>query len=486
MRTTNSATAYRYWRTGSFAAALMFWALAASLTVNAAPAAPVTAIVHATVLHPELAPDAARSSDNTVVIAGNRIQAVGPSASTPVPAGARVIDATGQWVTPGLIDGHVHFFQSGNLYTRPDVADFNRWMPYAKEVARNRARLPDTFKVWLASGVTSVVDVGGPFWNFQVRDTARASPAAPRVSVAGPLISMVARPQLDLGDPPIIKIDSPDAARALVARLLRHHPDFIKVWFIHQSGDDLAAQEAIVKATGDAAHAGGVRLAVHATELLTAKAALRAGADYLVHSVQDEPIDDEFLSLAQARKVLYCPTLFVRLGYLYALSNTWQPTDAERRLADPEILASMRDLDRIPKELIPERALKLMQDKNAPARLTVSFANLMKVWNAGVPVVMGTDAGNIGTLHGPSVFREMSMMVEAGLTPLQVLKSATVNAAAVTSNPSDVGIIAAGKLADLVIVKEDPLADITNMSSATRVFKDGKEFTPADLLSHLH
>jgi hypothetical protein len=136
----------------------------------------------------------------------------------------------------------VHFFQSGNLYTRPDGADFNAVVPYADEVARNKARLDATFKVWLASGVTGVVDVGGPMWNFEVRDRAAASPAAPRVAVAGPLISMVDRPQLDLGDPPIVKITSPDAARALVARQLERNPDYIKVWFIHQEGDDLAAQ----------------------------------------------------------------------------------------------------------------------------------------------------------------------------------------------------------------------------------------------------
>jgi len=485
MRATNSSSPFVYRRAAVFAAVTIFSSLAANLAVVAAPGPAVTAILHATVVHPELPANAAQSPDNTVVIAGNRIQAVGPSTSTRVPAGAHIIDARGQWVTPGLIDGHVHFFQSGNLYARPDVADFNRWMPYSKEVARNQARLPDTFKVWLASGVTSVVDVGGPLWNFQVRDAARSSPAAPRVSVAGPLISMVARPQLDLGDPPIIKVDSPEEARALVARLLPYHPDYIKVWFIHRPGDDLAAQEAIVKATGDAAHAAGTRLAVHATELVTAKAALRAGADYLVHSVEDEPIDQEFIALAQTRKVLYCPTLFVRLGYIYALSDTWEPTDAERRLADPQILAAMHDLDRMPKDVIPERALKLMQDKKAPARPAVALANLMQVWNAGVTVVMGTDAGNIGTLHGPSIFREMALMVEAGLTPLQVLRSATVNGAAATSTPSDIGTVAAGKLADLVIVNKDPLADIANMSSITHVIKDGKDFAPADLLRGL-
>ena len=100
--------------------------------------------------------------DATVVIAGDRITAVGPRASTPVPDGAAVLDGKGRWLIPGMVDSHVHFFQSGNLYTRPDAADFTALVPYAQEVARNKARLPATFAVWLASGVTSVIDVGGP------------------------------------------------------------------------------------------------------------------------------------------------------------------------------------------------------------------------------------------------------------------------------------------------------------------------------------
>src|SRR5213592_3098771 len=286
--------------------ALAAWMLA----VVPCQAADVTAVVGATVVHPDRDLPSAVASNSTVIIVGSRIEAIGPSGSTPVPAGATRIDGKGKWVVPGLIDAHVHFFQSGNLYARPDAADFNAWIPYAKEVERNKARLPATFKVWLASGVTSVVDIGGPFWNFDMRDAAVKTDAAPRVAVAGPLISMIDRAKLDIGDPPIIKISSPDEARALVARELARNPDFIKVWFIHQEGDDLAAQEAIVKAAGDAAHAAGKRLAVHATELDVAKASLRAGADYLVHSVEDAPVDQEFLTLAKKNKAIYCPTLF--------------------------------------------------------------------------------------------------------------------------------------------------------------------------------
>src|SRR5437660_11391170 len=167
-----------------------WFGLAAALMLAGAPCqaaeTSITAIVGATVIHPDRDLPSAAAANRTVIIAGSRIEAIGPAGSTRVPAGAARIDGKGKWVVPGLIDSHVHFFQSGNLYTRPDVADFNAWMPYAKEVERNKARLSATFQVWLASGVTSVVDIGGPFWNFGMRDAAARSPAAPRVAGAGP------------------------------------------------------------------------------------------------------------------------------------------------------------------------------------------------------------------------------------------------------------------------------------------------------------
>jgi len=221
---------------------------------------------------------------------------------------------------------------------------------------------------------------------------------------------------------------------------------------------------------------------VHATELIVAKASLRAGADFLVHSVEDEPVDEEFLALAKKNRALYCPTLFVIQGYRYALSNTWRPTEAERHLADPQILAAMNDLQKIPKEKLPERVVKAMSQPVPPKPSAIALQNLRKVWDAGIPVVMGTDAGNIGTLHGPSVFREMEIMTQAGLTPLQVLRSATSNGAKTMGMERGIGALAPGKLADMLILDADPLADVTNLSRIHRVIKDGKVFVPDELM----
>ena len=116
----------------------------------------------------------------------------------------------------------------------------------------------------------------------------------------------------------------------------------------------------------------------------------------------------------------------------------------------------------------------------------VELRNLQTVWDAGIPVAMGTDAGNIGTLHGPSVFRELGLMVQAGLTPLQALRAATVNGAKAMGMERDLGTLAQGKLADVVILDADPLADVQNLSRIHRVIKDGQLFAPAELMRSLN
>src|ERR1700730_1894907 len=170
------------------------------------------AIVGATVVDGTAAP----IPDAVVLIQGDRIQALGSRASGALPQGITIIDGRGKWVASGLVDAHVHFFQSGGAYTRPDVIDLRKLRPYEREIALLKEARPRTFARYLQCGVTSVVDVGGPFWNFEVREAAARTALAPRVVVAGPLVSTVARPELDTGDPPITKITTPEEARVLV------------------------------------------------------------------------------------------------------------------------------------------------------------------------------------------------------------------------------------------------------------------------------
>src|SRR5713226_8992196 len=175
---------------------------------------------------------AAPVPDAVVVIRGERIVAAGPRRKVRVPRHAQMLDARGQWLIPGLIDAHVHFFQSGGLYTRPDVIDLRQRVPYKHELDLIRKRLPDTFRRYLCSGITSVVDPGGPMWNFQVREMASRTEAAPRVAVAGPLVSTYAPKKLQTEDPAIVRAQTPEEARTLVQRELAEKPDLIKIWFI--------------------------------------------------------------------------------------------------------------------------------------------------------------------------------------------------------------------------------------------------------------
>jgi imidazolonepropionase-like amidohydrolase len=450
---------------------------------------PITALVGAAVVFPGRSGDGAVVPGQTVLIEGDRIKAVGPSARVAVPPAARTIDVSGKWITAGLIDTHVHFFQSGGLYTRPDAIDLRKLRSYENETTIIRNSLSSTFKRWLASGVTSVVDVGGPFWNFEVRDLARTT-LAPRVAVAGPLVSTVdLEPvhRMDLADPPIIAVKSPEEARVLIRRELSRKPDFAKVWFLHRPGDDLKAQEQICRAVGEEAHAAGVRLAVHATQLEVAKAALRAGADVLVHSVNDQPLDDEFIRLAKERSISYGPTLYALEGYLAAFDGDFAATEEEKRLGDPDVLSTLDDIKTLGAVDRPAGFSESLAKRKAsvPLATATALANLKRAFDAGISVTLATDAGNIGTIHGPSVFREMRRMVDAGLSPREVLLAATVNGARFFGRPDDLGSVEPGRLADLVVVNANPIEDISNMGKVSWVVKGGEVIPIADLLNAL-
>ncbi len=463
-------------RRAALAAAVAALAALAAWGAAAPPAAVAPsgfAIVGATVFDGTGAPP---RRDAVLVVEGERVKALGSRAEVPLAKGLRIVDGRGRWVTPGLVDAHVHFFQSGGAYTRPDAIDLRSHRSYEQEIAGLKQRLPQTFARYLLAGVTSVVDAGGPMWNFEVREAAGQTALAPRVAVAGPLVSTVGRPQLDLGDPPIIKVESPAEARALVTREAARKPDFIKVWFIQRPTDDPVAGRALLDAVVDESRRHGLRVAVHATELAGARAAVDAGAAILVHSVFDKPVDDAFVAAALAKGVIYVPTLFVIKGYDLVLSGRFEPTAAERRLADPDALRSFEEIKTFPE-------FKGEGRPAADAMVKTGQENLKRLAAAGVRIAAGTDAGNIGTLHGPSIFRELRLMVDAGMTPAQVLSAATLGGARVMGREAELGTLAPGHLADLLVLDADPTADLGTLENPRDVVKGGRFLSRDELRS---
>jgi imidazolonepropionase-like amidohydrolase len=405
-----------------------------------------------------------------IVIENGKIRDIGARADVKVPSGAQTIDARNKWIIPGLIDAHVHFSQSGGLYTRPDIIDLRKWRPYDKEFDWIKQRLLYTFERYVVSGITSVMDCGGPMWNFEVREIASRTTKAPRVAVAGPLIGTYSPPTTDSKDPDVIEATSPDQARELVRQQVDRKPDIIKIWFIVNPGDDFQKESQIVSAAIAEAKSHNLRVAVHATELDTAKASVRAGADILVHSVTDRLIDTEFLDMVKSRDIIYMTTFMVEDGYRNVLGQHVMLSDIEQKLGDPEVIATWAELAKIPAGEIPGG---IPRTPAAPRR-PVEYDNLMLLESAGVRVVGATDAGNIGTLHGPALHREMELMAVAGMRPSDILVSVTRTAAAAIGRQNDVGTLEKGKFADLVILDADPVIDIKNTRKISRVMKGGE------------
>src|SRR5213080_4099491 len=434
------------------------------LSLAKATHAEKTSLVGATVINPA---DGKVLPNATVVINGDKIERVSMGKQEAATLG-RQIACVGKFILPGYIDTHIHFFQSADLFTRPDGADFNSVRPYKDEVAWIKSHLDDVFARYIRCGITSVVDVGGPMWNFEVRKKANATEKAPRVAVAGPLISSVSREKRDLGDPPIVKIDTPDQAREFVRKLAAQNPDLVKIWYIVDKDHPVDSFRPIVRATVEESHARKLRVAVHATELETARAALEEGADVLVHSVIDKKVDDAFVKLLKDRHTILCPTLVVFERYGRTFANKLNLTSEEKAWGNPEVIATL-DVRKIPQDELPDRIkTALAKPDDALDRIKkiydVALKNLKTLEDAGITIAAGTDAGNIGTIHGPALFREFQLMKEAGLTPMQILQSATSNAAQLFGGETGahIGRIEKGYFADLVVLNSNPADNIAH------------------------
>lgn len=440
------------------------------------------ALTHATVIN---VISGKAEADQTIVIDSNRITATGPFKKIKIPSSATVIDASGKFIVPGLVDGHIHFFQSGGLYTRPDGMNLTAITPYEKDQQWIKDNRADIMNRYLACGITTVVDVGGPMSNYEVRAEAEKTATFPNAWVTGPLISTYQPPNLDKKDPPIIKVTTEEGARDLVRKQIPLHPDFIKIWYIVLPGQKAISTLPIVKAAIDESHANGLKVAVHATEFETAKLAVENGADILVHSVDDRILNDSLLDLLKTHKTVYIPTLLVAQNYNRSFSQQFSYSAYDLKFANPFMLGSLMDFQHMDKKKAPFDYKKMKSRFPVPSQEdSTMLTNLKLAQDKGILVVAGTDAGNIGTHHASSLYDELLAMKSAGLSNLAVLQSATINAAKGFGKEAMYGSIEKSKIADLLLLDKNPLEDITALTSITTIYHRGVAMATDSLLPY--
>ncbi len=409
-----------------------------------------------------------------VLIRGGKIECAGKDCE--IPKGVTVQDLKGHWITPGLVDAHVHFSQTGWADGRPDSLDVHDRYPYEKTVADLKANPERWFRSQLCSGVTAVFDVGGYPWTIALADRTNQNTRAPHLAAAGPLLSTIDF-WLNLpGEKQFLYLKDPEAAREGVRYLAAQGADAVKIWYIVRPERGAEDSAPSVQAAGEEARRLGLPLIVHATGLAEAKIALKAGAHLLVHGVGDQPVDQEFIDLAKKSGTIYCPTLTVFGGYLRmyeAVQSRRPPTpDDPNGCVDSATLSKLTETANLPApEALPERFAA--RTKRVADVDRVGKANLKRLADAGVTIAMGTDAGNPLTLHGPSVYAEMEAMQAAGLTPMQVLVASTRGGSLAMGREKEIGTVAKGKAADLLVLAGDPTADVSNFRKLRSVVRGG-------------
>jgi imidazolonepropionase-like amidohydrolase len=429
---------------------------------------------------------AAPVQDAVVLLRGGKIDCAGTSADCPIPEGVERLDLKGLFLTPGLVDAHMHHAQTGWADGRPDFIDVRDKHPYETLQASLRARPQRFWRSYLCSGVTAVFDVGGYPWSWDLRARAAADPLAPHVAAAGPLLSTLDF-WLNLpAERQFIYLGTEKDAKSGVAYLADHGTDAVKVWFIPLETRDFEEMAQAVKAAGEAAHAREVPLIVHATGLKEAVAALKAGADLLVHSVEDQPVSEEFLRLAKSNGTIYCPTLTVLGGYRRlqdaAVAHQVPAVDDPNGCVDPDTMKNLAETATLTVKP-PDPALAERRRQRFETSLKTSAANLKTVRDAGIPIAMGTDAGNPLTLHGVSVFAEMEAMQAAGLSAMEVLVASTRNGARAMRRDAEFGTVEKGKTADLLVLAADPSKDIRALRQLRYVIRGGIVRAPSELRS---
>ena len=396
-----------------------------------------------------------------VIIEGQLIAYAGPNNPSWLAQVCERVDATGKFIIPGLADMHNHMTNGTFELGRP---------------ASNFEQNLRCLQTW---GVTMTFIPGMDLDTLvNLKQLARDDPGKyPHLGGTGPSFAARDGHGARYGNTP----GSVEEARETVRKLKATGIDAIKVHYddlsyITTQARPMLSQE-LMAAIIDAAHREGMKAYVHAPILKFAKEALRAGADGLVHGIVSEPIDAEFIGLMKKNDAVYITThsIFYSAADLGSWANRVAKHDAHGRI--PKSIFQKGMSEQTVKEW-EERWDKLEFLKT---HLSVLGQNVRSAVDAGITVVVGSDTSNSGTgiLLGLASQVELTLLVEAGLTPQEVLVAASINAARMVGKEEELGSILAGKVADILILDSDPLQDIANVREIYRFIRSGHLYDPA-------
>jgi imidazolonepropionase-like amidohydrolase len=422
-----------------------------------------------------------------VLIEKDIIKKIGRSLK--VPSGTKTVDGTGKYLSPGFVDAHVHFFQSGGIFTRPDQLDLRKVKPYADEIAWTHNNMENTLRRYSRAGITTVVDVGSTINFLLERDRFRLSTFSPSIYMTGPLLVTFDFPGYEnLGnDNPFYFMKTVEDAYRYIDNELPYKPDFIKIGFVVPGKNkDSVARSYMprIRAVIQKAHSLGLRVAVHAFEQTTAQLAVEAGADHLVHIPFDKLLDADFIKILKDKKTVISSSTTVFEGYRKTIGQYYHPNKNDSLHGHPDPIQTLLQFKNLPDTALTERLRKATIQGISTSRKNDStlLVNLKKLVDAGIPVATSTDAGNIGTPHVSSYFNELLFMQQGGLNLWDLLQSSTINGARAIGKENKFGSISIGKRADLLLFSKNPLESLDNWKHIDLVILRGVEWKTADLM----
>jgi imidazolonepropionase-like amidohydrolase len=394
----------------------------------------------------------------SLLLRNGRIEKIGGAEMT-APKNVQVRELAGKTVMPGLISAHSH------LGLLEDDAE-------SSATAYTRENVTAQLKQFERYGVTTIMSLGvNRDLVYELRVEQRSGwLGGATILTAGRGIGVPGgAPQLPAAADQIYRPASVDEARKDVDELAAHRVDIVKIWVDNGHGATPEMTPQIYKAVIEEAHERNLRVAAHEYALEDARQLVADGVDVLAHSVRDQAVDGAFIEGMKRRGVWYVPTFTVDESFfVYAGRPEFMRSAFFQQAAGPKLMAKF-DAPGY-SEKIKENSQTAQHRKD----FAVAQKNLKLLFDAGVKVGLGTDSGALpGRIPGFAEHRELELMVQAGLTPMQAITAAT-GANAKLLHLADRGTIAVGNCADLLVLDADPLVDIRNTRKIAAVYHDGR------------